>query len=461
MMVVRQILVVVILLMSFLALVTPTNGIIKMQNIAKPINDSINTEPCVGYTILDLLDGNMTLIDMDGNVIHVWKNISMWGKMFPGGTAIGPSTPREGYIMGREFKKVIQEEWNGSVTWSFSNWSDDHTGEMMARAHHDIQRVGNPVYYAPGKDFVYKGNTLILARKNLTNKTICPQEIVDDVIYEVDWNGNLTGFKWFATEHFNELGFNIREKIGIYLFPGYLFGMTKKLQNLFFIKHDWLHINTVAILGENHWFNEGDTRFDPDNIMIVSRHANIIAIISKETGKIVWKIGPHYDLSTEEGRKIGRIIGPHSAHMIPEGLPGAGNILIFDNGGLSGYGLFGMPNQRRPYSRVIEINPVTLDIVWEYKHPLGFKFIPSGKMHKFLSATMGNAQRLPNGNTLICEGRSKRVFEVNSKGEIVWELTWHCRIYRAYRVPPEWVPGNPCRYTPWENTVMINRLLNN
>lgn len=41
------------------------------------------------------------------------------------------------------------------------------------------------------------------------------------------------------------------------------------------------------------------------------------------------------------------MIGLHHAHIIPDGLPGAGNILLFDNGGIAGYGLFGLPNQFR------------------------------------------------------------------------------------------------------------------
>jgi len=409
---------------------------------------------CVGYTLIGPLDSHPTLIDMEGNIIHTWKNISVLGQMLPGGSVVGPTKPRTGYIMDREFKEVIQEEWNGEVIWNFTGWKYDHTDTIMARAHHDIKRVGNPVYYAPSHTYFHEGKTLVLARYNHTNNSVSKKEIVDDVIYEVDWSGNLTGFEWIATEHFDELGFNKLEKIGISLFPGYHCFMPEKLRNFFYIKHDWLHLNSIAIIGNNSWYDEGDERFHPGNIMITSRHANIIAIINQESGNILWKIGPDYSFKTKEGKKIGQIIGPHDAHMIPKDLPGEGNILIFDNGGVAGYGLLGMPNEKRKYSRVIEINPVTLDIVWEYKHPFGFKKITNGKWHKFFSGTISNSQRLPNGNTLICEGRSKRIFEVNTYGDIVWELLWNSDLYRAYRIPPEWVPGNPCGYEPWENFVM-------
>jgi len=68
--------------------------------------------------------------------------------------------------------------------------------------------------------------------------------------------------------------------------------------------------------------------------------------------------------------------------------------------------------------------------------------------------TLCSAQRLPNGNTLVTEGLSGRIFELNNENEIVWEYTTSDRknyLYRAYRVPPEWVPGNPSEYPYWED----------
>ena len=138
--------------------------------------------------------------------------------------------------------------------------------------------------------------------------------------------------------------------------------------------------------------------------------------------------------------------------MIPEGLPGEGNILVFDNGGSSGYGLFGNPNRFRFYSKVIEFNPITLDIVWEYQSKKGFSFLP-GEFHKFFTPVLGSAQRLPNGNTLISEGLSRRVFEVTPENEVVWEYYFEIgyKLNRCYLIPPEWVPGNPAGYNFWEN----------
>ncbi|MCG8632202.1 MAG: aryl-sulfate sulfotransferase, partial [Desulfobacterales bacterium] len=179
---------------------------------------------------------------------------------------------------------------------------------------------------------------------------------------------------------------------------------------------------------------------------------NISLIISKETGKIVWRLGPDYDTSPEL-KKLGWIIGQHHAHMIPKGLPGAGNIMIFDNGGWAGYGApnplspTGFRSALRDYSRVIEIDPVTLEIKWQFSPgELGLVFPVD--YNRFYSPFVSSAQRLPNGNTLITEGASGKIFEVTRDHEIVWEYIspyWGKilpinQVYRAYRVPYEWIP---------------------
>ncbi len=153
--------------------------------------------------------------------------------------------------------------------------------------------------------------------------------------------------------------------------------------------------------------------------------------------------------------------------MIPKNLPGAGNLLIFDNGGAAGYGalvhglrgeggepLGTWPNTFRMFSRVLEINPLTKQIVWEYKQPKLSKDLNGdgkilGNEKLFFSNLMSGAQRLPNGNTLITEADVGRIFEVTNSGEVVWEYapTWidssqfmGGAVYRAYRVPYWWGP---------------------
>ena len=121
--------------------------------------------------------------------------------------------------------------------------------------------------------------------------------------------------------------------------------------------------------------------------------------------------------------------------MIPEGLPGAGNIMVFDNGGGAGFGESNpfAPDGRfiveRYSSRVLEIDPVTMEKVWEYS------IQGHGRFH-FFSHNVSMAQRLPNGNTLITEGAAGRVFEVTVEGDIVWEYAtqYLSRLSRALRL---------------------------
>jgi len=396
---------------------------------------------CDGYTLLNRYTTTV-LIDMNGTIIHRWpSHFPQPAKMLPGGSLIAGDKFRYIGISCGDFTYLNEYDWNGSILWSYHSWENDR-----ARQHHDFEREGNPVgYYAPGQDFLPQGKTLILAHHTVRNTSISRRPLKDDVIYEVDWNGTPTGFVWSTCEHFDQFDFNAETKHGMYVNPGIL------------SDGDIFHTNSLSLLGPNKWYTMDPITyacFNPQNLIISQRHTNIVAIISRDTGDIVWKIGPDYSKDTEAGCKLGQLIGPHHAHLIPQGLPGEGNILLFDNGGWSSYGYFGMPRYIRLTSRVIEFNPVTLDIVWEYSHYSPRLWFPrTGENHRFYSSVMCGAQRLPNGNTLVTEGTNARVFEVTNTSQIVWEYVAPTRIqqlYRAYRVPPEWVPGNPSGYAFWE-----------
>jgi len=215
---------------------------------------------------------------------------------------------------------------------------------------------------------------------------------------------------------------------------------------------DWIHINAMSYLGPNRWYDQGDVRFHPDNVIWSSRQTNIVAITDKASGKLVWQIGPYYDRTPEE-KKLGWIIGQHHAHMIPKGLPGEGNILVFDNGGWAGYGApnpgapKGFNNAMRDFSRILEFNPITLDIVWQFT-PAELGFVFPVDYNRFYSPFISSAQRLPNGNTLVTEGSDGRMLEVTPAHEVVWEYVspyWGKQmnmnmIYRAYRIPYQWIP---------------------
>ena len=107
---------------------------------------------------------------------------------------------------------------------------------------------------------------------------------------------------------------------------------------------------------------------------------NMVFVLDKETFEPKWHWG------SDELQK------QHDPEQIDNG-----NLLVFDNG------------KQRHYSRVLELDPTTKKIVWEYKD------------EDFFSNIRGLSQRLPNGGTLVVSSQRGRAFEVTTEGEIVWE----------------------------------------
>lgn len=410
-----------------------------------------NPDKCwSGYTILPIKEVGIVVIDMNGHEVRVFKDMHGFpAKLWPGGHVLGSRGLRSGKYGMQDQWDLVQLDWDGNVVWEFDRveFIEDPGQEprWMARQHHDYQREGNPVgYYAPNMEpKIDSGNTLVLSHRNVINKKISDKALLDDLIVEVDWEGNIV-WEWLCSDHFDEFGFREAAKNALSRNPNYR-PVGKGMG-------DWMHINSMSALGPNKWYDQGDERFHPDNIICDGRETNINFIISKKTGKVVWQLGPDYDRTPEE-RAIGWIIGQHHCHMIPKGLPGEGNILIFDNGGWGGYdnpnpgAPTGVKAALRDHSRVLEIDPVAMKIVWQYT-PSEAGFLMPMDANRFYSPFISGAQRLPNGNTLICEGSDGRVFEVTKDYEIVWEYInpyWGTMIpmnmvYRAYRAPYDWVP---------------------
>ncbi len=404
-----------------------------------------------GYTIFQPRDRGAVLIDMNGNIVNLWRGLTgLPGpyKILPGGYVMGNTKSRSRKYSFQDKVDLVQVDWEGNIVWEFNRYElvrDPHQKKTwMLRQHHDYQREGNPVgYYVPGMNpLVDKGNTLIICHKNLKNPDISDKLLLDDTIIEVNWDGEII-WEWICSEHFEEMGFSEEAKNVLARNPN--------MQTSGGGMGDWMHLNSISLLGQNKWFDSGDERFHPDNIIWSGRETNILAILDKKTGNIVWQVGPDYTI-TRALRELGQIIGPHHVHLIPRGLPGEGNILVFDNGGNAGYGApnpgspTGNRNALRDYSRVIEFDPVTLEVIWQHPRKPSTPGIPSG--NRFYSSFMSSAQRLLNGNTLVTEGSGGRLFEVTVEHKIVWEYISpfygnkmnQGMVYRAYRVPYEWIP---------------------
>ncbi|MBV9171664.1 MAG: aryl-sulfate sulfotransferase [Chloroflexi bacterium] len=163
-------------------------------------------------------------------------------------------------------------------------------------------------------------------------------------------------------------------------------------------RSEWTHGNAVAELPGG-------------NLMLSFRHTSTVMIIDRQTGDTLWEMGPPL------------LHNQHAPSLLANG-----NLLIFDNGTHRG---------PLPYSRVLEIDPATRDVRWFYEDT---------PQIAFFSPIISNAQRLRNGNTLINEGASGRLFEVTTDGEVVWEYVnpyfsgpaargQQNAVFRAYRYP--------------------------
>lgn len=389
------------------------------------------------YVVFGAPDHKTHLIDMNGNEVHRWDFAGFPSEVLDptviggerGHVLVQLSTDERagaGVVpnMPAEFRnRTIGElDWDGKTVWE---WGEVGPGGA-ARQHHDWNRLAN-------------GNTLVLANSLHPIDGFTLPKILDDVIYEITPEGKIV-WKWSASDHLSEIGFTPEQ-----------FALLQKVDN-----PDYLHLNNMTPLGPNRWFDAGDTRFDPDNILIDSRNANFIAIIERKSGKIVWTLGPNFPKVAKTAglpKPVDQISGQHDAHLIEPGLPGAGNLIVFDNQGEGGYPP--VPLGVNSGSRVLEIDPVKKEIIWQYSAE------SSGSPGwTFYSSFISSARRLPNGNTLIDEGMNGRIFQVTPKGQIAWEYVspifapspvgsatgtvnsnW---VYRAQPVPYEWVPeGTP------------------
>ena len=144
---------------------------------------------------------------------------------------------------------------------------------------------------------------------------------------------------------------------------------------------DIFHTNTIEVLDGR--LQAQSAAFKAGNVLISLRNIDVIAVIDMELEKVVWALSGMWKKQ-------------HQPTVLNNG-----NILLFDNQGNHGH------------SKVIEFNPFTQEVVWEY---------PGDETSDFSSFLLGSNQRLPNGNTLITESTFGRALEVTPDKKIVWEF---------------------------------------
>ena len=162
-----------------------------------------NPEKCWnGLTIFQAQEVGAVLMDMNGREHNVWKGVHGFpNKIFPGGYLVTSRGRRTGKYSVQDQTDVVQLDWNGKEVWKFdrNEYIEDpgYEPRWMARYHHDFQREGSTVgYYAPDMEpKSLSGNTLVLCHKNARNKNITDKLLLDDVILEVDWDGDIV-WEW-------------------------------------------------------------------------------------------------------------------------------------------------------------------------------------------------------------------------------------------------------------------------
>ncbi|MDH3245395.1 MAG: arylsulfotransferase family protein [Saprospiraceae bacterium] len=307
--------------------------------------------------------GDIRLIDMNGNIIHTWQVKPYFNKrcrLLPNGNLV---------YVGPE-KTIYEYDWDGNVVWTHQGIGSMNDMRILPNnnrlliAHEpipdELQKQVKDVELAPWWPL----------RKRGTEETQLGADI-----YEINLDGEIV-WEWHAHHYID---------VNLYS-PATPEG-------------DWLHGNSIAPLPENKWFDNGDERFRPGNILFNARNINTIFLIDKVSKMIVWE-GTH--------TYKGGMAHSHEPEMIEKGLPGEGNIIFFDNG------LFTRHRTHTGQSFIVELNPITHDIEWLYETN-GYANL------KFFSKTMGTQKRLPNGNTYIAEDNTGRLFQVTPDGEIVWE----------------------------------------
>jgi hypothetical protein len=334
-----------------------------------------------GYTLFTPLSGHTTyLIDMRGRIVHTWDIGAFPGayaNLLPNGNLLYAiqADPNEKAKAG-----VPHTSGQGGIVREV-DWNGKVLWEYKDLfQHHDFCRLKN-------------GNTLIMKYVQVPFELMIkvkggvPGTEEDgkmwaDGLDEITPEGKVV-WSWKAYEHFDP----VKDAIGPLDW-----------------RKEWTHGNSVEELSDG-------------NLLLSFRNIDLVCIIDKKTDDIKWRYG--------QGAK--ELAHMHAPSILPNG-----NMLIFDNG-------FNRKIEEVSYSRIVELDPKSKEVKWEYKSPV---------VVDFFTPACGNAQRLPNGNTLICETMKGRFFEITPKGEIVWDYTspffaqylfwgnlnW---VYRAYRYAPD------------------------
>jgi hypothetical protein len=397
----------------------PQGDVQRVFNYVRLVRDADLAQPYAGYNLFAPLGDTTTyLIDNSANVIRSWASdytpgnsvyLRSTGHLLRTG-AVGNSTFPTGGGGG-----IVQEfSWCGDLLWEFEHSTDQYV------LHHDIEPMPS-------------GNVLMIAWELKTQAEalatgrdpglLGTSGLYPDKIIEVRPTGPNSGeivWQWHVWDHLVQDYDAARPN----------FGVVADHPELIDLNHadgpnpSWSHVNSV------------DYNADLDQILLSARGFSEFWIIDHSTttaeaaGHTGGNSGMGGDLLYRWGNPATYAAGSandqqlfvqHDAHWIAADLPGAGNILVFNNGD-------GRPDG--DYSSVDEITP-PVNPDGTYTLVPGAAYGPAAPVWSYIADPpasfyadhISGAQRLANGNTLICDGPSGHVFEVTNAGDVIWEYT--------------------------------------
>ncbi|MFY9253435.1 MAG: aryl-sulfate sulfotransferase [Fuerstiella sp.] len=378
---------------------------------------SIKTElVSPGYTLISPISSNQVfLLDNDGMVAHYWDTDRPPGQMaylLEDGTLLRAAKTDEFFQFPPTTGsggRIQKYDWDGNLLWDYKSSS------AYRMSHHDIEPLPN-------------GNVLCIVWESYLREVAetagrNPNQLVGDVlwfeaIFELKPKG-LSGaevvWKWSLLDHVVQ---DWDKSKNNYADPA----EHPELVDINFMLRptaDWVHMNSI------------DYNPELDQIMVCSRSLNEFWILDHSTttaearGHAGGKYGRGGDLLYRWGNPMAyrrgqpedrMLYSPHDAHWIPKGLPGAGNILIFNNG---------VADTDQNFSSIDEISlPLKADGTYHLTDgkaygptELEWTFDDRGN---FFSPRISGSQRLANGNTLICSGTQHTILEVTTTGEFTW-----------------------------------------
>lgn len=373
-------------------------------------------EPAPGFRMYSPTgDTNTYLIDADGEFVHTWtSNLGPTAACYqePNGVLTRTVNHGTGPAIGGAGGGIQRQSFDGTITWDYLY--DGPEGVL----HHDIALLPN-------------GNVLAIAWELSTTA---------DAIAEGRDPALVEGTEWYPDEiiELEQTGLGTADIVWRWRMMDHVvqdFDVTKPNFGDPADHPELLDLNyppTVVANGDWNHCNAIDYLPSLDLILISSPFQNEFWVIDHSTttaeaaghtggtfgkgGDFLYRWGNPlaYGAGTEDDQQL---FFQHSTHWIPEGLPGAGNILIFNNRAGTPDGL--------DHSSVVELElppNFSLDPGAAYgpEAPLWVYTTPDPE--DFYSNIVSSARRLPNGNTLVCAGnQSGWIFEVTSAGDVVWE----------------------------------------